>query len=187
MTIDEQFKLVDAMDDVICKCTKPYTLWITTLPYDCTGIYDPKIIETSNPIDGVMIHLLDDVDEQEIYIFINDEDKVKPIKNLLKPIDTMSRKASNIYFDITYYVLSDLYAALIKAQESSKNEGAKMTIDELKKAIADQLTEAIKIKLEPGECCPFCGRKRGSRKVSEKMLRANQENIKKALEARRKK
>ena len=62
-----------------------------------------------------------------------------------------------------------------------------MTIDELKKAIADQLTDAIKIELAPGECCPFCGRKKGSRKVSEKMLRANQENIKKALEARRKK
>lgn len=62
-----------------------------------------------------------------------------------------------------------------------------MTIDELKKAIADQLTNAIKIELEPGECCPFCGRKKGSRKVSEKMLRANKENIKKALEARRKK
>ena len=128
MTIDEQFKLVDTIDDVICKCTKPYTLWITTLPYDCTGIYDPKIIETSNPIDGVMIHLLDDVDEQEIYIFINDEDKVKPIKNLLKPIDTLSRKASNIYFDITYYVLSDLYSALINAQKSSKNE-ANASID----------------------------------------------------------
>ena len=58
-----------------------------------------------------------------------------------------------------------------------------MTIDELKKAIAEQLTEAIKIKLEPGEICPFCGRKKGSRKVSEKMRRANQENIKKAIKA----
>lgn len=43
------------------------------------------------------------------------------------------------------------------------------------------------IKLEPGETCPCCGRKKGIRKVSEKMLAANRANVKLAHEARRKK
>lgn len=41
------------------------------------------------------------------------------------------------------------------------------------------------IKLEAGETCPFCGHKKGVRKVSKKMLEANRLNIRKAIEARK--
>lgn len=46
---------------------------------------------------------------------------------------------------------------------------------------------ALKIKLAPGETCPCCGHKKASRKVSEKMLRANRENLKLAVAAIKKK
>ena len=52
--------------------------------------------------------------------------------------------------------------------------------------ITDAIKRALKIKLEPGEVCPCCGHKRGSRKVSEKMLAANRRNIKLAHDARKK-
>lgn len=53
--------------------------------------------------------------------------------------------------------------------------------------ITEAVKKALKIKLKPGEVCPCCGHKKGSRKVSEKMLAANRENIKLAQDARRKK
>ena len=53
--------------------------------------------------------------------------------------------------------------------------------------VTDAVVRAMKsIKLEPGETCPCCGRKKGIRKVSEKMMAANRENIKLAHTARRK-
>lgn len=47
------------------------------------------------------------------------------------------------------------------------------------------LEKGVKIKLDRGERCPCCGHKKSQRKVSEKMVAANRENIKKAIEARR--
>lgn len=63
-----------------------------------------------------------------------------------------------------------------------------MNTHEALQGVTDVVLNAIKsIKLAPGETCPCCGRKKGSRKVSEKMLAANRRNIKLAHEARRKK
>jgi hypothetical protein len=53
--------------------------------------------------------------------------------------------------------------------------------------IIDELKGIIKVKLSPGEICPCCGHKKGSRKVSEKMLEANRRNIKLAQDKIRKK
>jgi hypothetical protein len=47
-------------------------------------------------------------------------------------------------------------------------------------AITEAVKRALKIKLAPGEVCPCCGHKKGSRKVSEKMLAANRKNLEKA-------
>lgn len=52
--------------------------------------------------------------------------------------------------------------------------------------ITDAVKKALKIKLEPGEVCPCCGHKKGTRKVSARMLAANRQNIKKAIEKIRK-
>lgn len=62
-----------------------------------------------------------------------------------------------------------------------------MNATEALNTISGAVVKALKcIKLAPGEICPCCGHKKGSRKVSEKMLAANRENIKKAVAARRK-
>lgn len=53
--------------------------------------------------------------------------------------------------------------------------------------ITDAIKKAMKIKLAAGETCPCCGHKKGQRKVSDKMLAANRENLKLAQDARRKK
>jgi hypothetical protein len=53
--------------------------------------------------------------------------------------------------------------------------------------ITEAVIKALKIRLAPGEKCPFCGHKKGQRKVSEKMLAANRANIRLANDARRKK
>lgn len=52
--------------------------------------------------------------------------------------------------------------------------------------VEDLIKRSVNLKLEAGEYCPFCGRKKGSRKVSEKMLAANRRNIKLAQERRNK-
>lgn len=62
-----------------------------------------------------------------------------------------------------------------------------MNANEATTAITEAVKKALKIKLAPGEVCPCCGHKKGSRKVSEKMLAANRRNIKRAHDAIRKK
>lgn len=62
-----------------------------------------------------------------------------------------------------------------------------MNAKEMKEQICAAVVKALKITLERGERCPCCGHKKGQRKVSEKMIAANRENVKKAIEARRKK
>lgn len=62
-----------------------------------------------------------------------------------------------------------------------------MNEKEATEAITSAVKKALKIKLEPGEVCPCCGRVMSKRRVSEKMLAANRENLKKANEARLKK
>lgn len=47
-----------------------------------------------------------------------------------------------------------------------------------------KLVDVINVHLQPGETCPFCGRKKGKRTVTDKMLEANRRNAKKAREAR---
>jgi len=55
-------------------------------------------------------------------------------------------------------------------------------------SITDAVVKALQsIKLKPGETCPCCGRKKGSRVMTAKMLEANRRNVKLAQEARRKK
>lgn len=62
-----------------------------------------------------------------------------------------------------------------------------MNLEESRKQIFDAVEKAMKkLKLEKGEHCPFCGRKRGQRNVSEKMLKANRINSQKAREKYRK-
>ena len=60
-----------------------------------------------------------------------------------------------------------------------------MNATEAINTITDAVKKALKIKLAAGETCPCCGHKKGSRKVSEKMLAANRRNLKLAQEANR--
>jgi heterodisulfide reductase subunit B len=62
-----------------------------------------------------------------------------------------------------------------------------MNATEAINSITEALKKALKIKLAPGEVCPCCGHKKGSRKVSEKMLAANRRNLQLAQDANRKK
>ena len=63
-----------------------------------------------------------------------------------------------------------------------------MNATEAIQTVTEAVIKAMKsIKLAPGETCPCCGRKKGTRKVSEKMLAANRRNIQLAAEARRNK
>jgi heterodisulfide reductase subunit B len=62
-----------------------------------------------------------------------------------------------------------------------------MNATEAINTITDTVKKALRIKLAPGEVCPCCGHKKGSRKVSEKMLAANRRNLQLAVEAIKKK
>lgn len=61
-----------------------------------------------------------------------------------------------------------------------------MNAKEAKEQVAAAVIGAMKVKLEPGEICPCCGHKKGSRKVSQKMIEANRRNLEKAKKARKK-
>lgn len=61
-----------------------------------------------------------------------------------------------------------------------------MNAKEAKEKISAAVVETMKIKLERGERCPFCGHKKGERKVTQKMIDANRRNAKKAVQARKK-
>ena len=61
-----------------------------------------------------------------------------------------------------------------------------MTAKEATETICAAVISALKIKLAPGECCPCCGHKKQNRReLSERMLAANRENVKKAQAAHR--
>lgn len=62
-----------------------------------------------------------------------------------------------------------------------------MNASEAINTITEAVKKALRIKLAPGEVCPCCGHKKGSRKISEKMLAANRRNLKLAQDAIRKK
>lgn len=57
-----------------------------------------------------------------------------------------------------------------------------MNAEKAKKQV-ENVIKALRVNLEPGEICPCCGHKRSKRRVSGKMIAANRENQKKAVEA----
>ncbi len=59
--------------------------------------------------------------------------------------------------------------------------------EEMLAKITDAVISALKIKLEPGEICPCCGRKKSKKTMTDAAIAARKANIIKAIAANPKK